>query len=134
MPPTINPLWWLVRFWAAPYTLLGVMIGSLGVLTGGKLQSHSGVLEFHGGAASRFLDFLPLPHVAAFTLGHAVIGRDADALDLTRAHERIHVAQFERWGPFMGPAYLGCSAMLWLQGRDAYRDNPFEREAFDRTA
>ena len=34
------------------------------------------------------------------------------------------------WGPFLGPAYLGCSFFLWLKGRDPYRDNPFEREAF----
>jgi hypothetical protein len=96
------------------------------------MQAHSGVLEFYGGAAARFLDYLPLPNVLAFTLGHCVIGRDQHALQLTRAHERVHVAQFERWGVLMGPAYLGCSAVLWLRGRDAYRDNPFEREAFDR--
>jgi hypothetical protein len=125
--------WWITRIWAAPYTAMGVAIGYLGVLTGGRMRPHSGVLEFHGGAASRFLDLLPLPHVLAFTLGHTVIGRDANALEVTRTHERVHVEQFERWGLLMGPAYLGCSAVLWLQGRDAYRDNPFEREAYDRT-
>ena len=38
--------------------------------------------------------------------------------------------QFERWGPLMGPAYLGASAWMWLSGRDAYRDNPFEVQAY----
>jgi hypothetical protein len=127
-----SPLWWFGRLWAAPYTLLGVTIGGVGLISGGRMQTHSGVLEFYGGAATRFLDYLPLPHVLAFTLGHCVIGRDQVALQITRPHERVHVAQFERWGLLMGPAYLGCSALLWLQGRDAYRDNPFEREAFDR--
>ena len=28
------------------------------------------------------------------------------------------------------PAYLGASAYLFLRGRDAYRDNPFEVEAY----
>ena len=42
----------------------------------------------------------------------------------------VHVRQFERWGPFMGPAYLISSFMLWIIGRRPYRDNPFEREAF----
>jgi hypothetical protein len=28
------------------------------------------------------------------------------------------------------PAYLGCSAWLWLRGRHPYWDNPFEREAY----
>jgi hypothetical protein len=40
------------------------------------------------------------------------------------------VKQYERWGPFFIPAYLGSSAWMWLRGRDAYRDNPFEAEAF----
>jgi hypothetical protein len=31
------------------------------------------------------------------TLGHVVIARDQDLLDLTRAHERVHVRQCERW-------------------------------------
>jgi hypothetical protein len=33
----------------------------------------------------------------------------------------------------MGPAYLGCSLVLRLTGRRAYRDNPFERQAYDAT-
>ncbi len=122
----------VVRIWAAPYTLLGMLIGFCGVLTGGSFAYRAGVWEFHGAAAARFLDCLPLPCVLALTLGHTVIGRNANALEVTRAHERIHVRQFERWGPLMGPAYLACSAVLWIQGRDAYRDNPFEREAYEQ--
>jgi hypothetical protein len=26
--------------------------------------------------------------------------------------------------------YLGFAVVLWLRGRDAYWDNPFEREAY----
>lgn len=117
--------------WASPYTLLGWLIGGAVLCTGGQVQRVDGVWEFHGGAATRFLDYLPLPCVLAFTLGHTVIGRNAAALEVTRTHERIHVRQYERWGPLMGPAYLSCSAVLWLRGRDAYRDNPFERDAYD---
>jgi hypothetical protein len=64
------------------------------------------------------------------TLGHVVIGRNQDALNGTRAHERVHVRQCERWGPFFIPAYLTMSAVTWFRGRRAYEDNPFEREAF----
>jgi hypothetical protein len=124
---------YLVFCWAGPYTFLGWFVGALGLLTGGTVRRYDGVWEFHGGAATRFLDCLPLPGVLAFTLGHTVIGRDADALELTRDHERVHVRQFERWGPLMGPAYLLCSLVLWCRGRDAYRENPFEREAFLRS-
>ena len=68
----------------------------------------------------------------AFTLGHTVFGQTDAALDVTHDHERVHVRQFERWGPLMGPAYLGCSLVLWLMGRRPYRDNPFERQAFEQ--
>ena len=37
--------------------------------------------------------------------------------------------QAERWGPFFLPAYLVAGAVQLLQGRDPYRDNPFEVEA-----
>ena len=63
------------------------------------------------------------------TLGHVVIGHDARALDITRAHERVHVRQYELWGPFFLPAYLVAGAVQLLKGRDPYRDNPFEVEA-----
>jgi hypothetical protein len=33
-------------------------------------------------------------------------------------------------GPLMGPAYLLASLYAWLDGRRAYRDNRFEREAY----
>ena len=57
----------------------------------------------------------------------------ATGIDLfakTRAHERVHVRQCERWGPLFVPAYLGVSLWLMARGRDAYRDNPFEVEAY----
>ena len=67
----------------------------------------------------------------ALTLGHTILGQTSAALDVARTHEWVHVRQFERWGPLMGPAYLGCSLWLWLRGGRPYRDNPFEREAYD---
>jgi hypothetical protein len=59
-----------------------------------------------------------------------VLGQTEASLDLSYEHELVHVRQFERWGPLMGPAYLLCSLVLWLRGGRAYRDNPFEREAY----
>jgi hypothetical protein len=67
------------------------------------------------------------------TLGHIVVAIDQFALDSTRYHERIHVHQCERWGPLFIPAYLTASVYQWLRGRNAYRDNPFERQAFAAT-
>ena len=72
-----------------------------------------------------------LPNGAiAMALGHVVLGRDRAALDLTRLHERVHVRQAERWGPFFIPAYLVAGAWTAFRGGRAYRDNPLEREAY----
>jgi len=98
--------------------------------TGGRARCVEGVLEVHGGFATFALRKLVLLKngAAAMTLGHVVIGQDALSLEHTRAHERVHVRQCERWGPLFIPAYVGVSVVLWLRGRDAYLDNPFERE------
>lgn len=120
--------------WAAPYTLLGCTIGAVGLLTRGKMQFRLGAIEFHGGFFTWFVRHLPLGECTlAFTLGHSILGQTAASLDIAREHELVHVRQFERWGFFMGPAYLLASLFLWLHGKDAYRDNPFENEAYDKT-
>jgi hypothetical protein len=91
-----------------------------------------GVLEVHGGLVDVLLrraTLLP-GGASAMTLGHVVLGRDAWLLDCTRAHERVHVRQAERWGPLFLPAYLLASAAIAVRGGNAYLDNPFEREAY----
>lgn len=123
----------LAILWASPATLLGLFVGALGLLTGGRARRHGRVLEFHGGAVTWFLRWFPLvAGAAAITFGHTVLARTRDDLEWTRDHERVHVGQYERWGPFFIPAYLLCSLVLWLRGRDSYLDNPFERQAYRR--
>jgi uncharacterized protein (DUF2062 family) len=68
--------------------------------------------------------------MAALTQGHVVVARDAQSLEATRAHERVHVRQSEIWGPLFVPAYLAASVMAILRGRHFYFDNAFEVEAF----
>jgi hypothetical protein len=103
----------------------------VGLLSRGKVQVCRGVIEFHGGFVTWFVRHLPLGACTlAITLGHTVLGQTADSLAIARDHEHVHVRQFERWGLFMGPAYLLASLVLWLRGRDPYRENPFEVEAF----
>lgn len=127
-------IWTLVRLvWAGPWTLLGIFFGLIGMATGGGVQRVGRVLEFHGGALAWLLRSAPIAGGAsALTLGHTVLARTAGDLDRTRDHELVHVAQYERWGILFVPAYLGCSAWLWLRGRDPYWDNPFEREAYNK--
>ena len=70
-----------------------------------------GVLEAHAPILRWGLRTLTLPSdgVSAITFGHVVLGIDADALSRTRAHERVHVRPYERWGPTFIPAYLLAS-------------------------
>ncbi|MEM1446497.1 MAG: hypothetical protein AAGF84_10600 [Planctomycetota bacterium] len=119
--------------WASPNTLLGLAIALLAVCSGGRLKAYRGVLEAHGGFASWVLRHgVPLRGGAlALTLGHVVLGIDAHALHITRDHERIHVAQYERWGPLFLPAYVFASLIALFRGQPPYRGNRFEREAYE---
>lgn len=115
--------------WAAPASVLGLLLGILAVVSGGRLCRRGRVIEIQGGLARKFLETFPGEPIA-MTLGHTVIGRTAAALDVTRQHELVHVRQYERWGPLLIPSYLLCSLWLWLTGKDPYRGNPFEAQAF----
>jgi hypothetical protein len=118
--------------WAFPTTTVGLLFVAPTLLSGGCIEWIDGVLELHGRAVGLFLRYVvPLPGGAsAMTLGHVVLGLDRATLARTRAHERVHVRQCERWGPLFLPAY-GIASLIALARRgDAYRDNAFEREAY----
>ncbi len=117
--------------WASPYTLLGIAIGLIGMCTGGKGRFRDGALEFFGGGTRWIVRHSPLGvQTQGITLGHTILGQTGEGLDECAYHERVHVRQFERWGFLMGPAYLLSSLWMWMTGRDIYRDNPFEVEAY----
>ena len=124
----------LAYLWALPTTFIGFLFVPA-ALVGGGWQVVDGVLELHGGLVRIFLErgtFLP-GGASAMTLGHVVLGRDLAALQRTRAHERVHVRQVERWGPFFLPAYVLASLIALIQRKDAYRENCFEQEAFENS-
>jgi len=122
----------LAILWAAPWTLLGLLIGAVALLSGGRVQRTGRVLEFWGGFVSTYLRVFPLISGAmAVTFGHTVLARNQRALEECRKHELVHVRQYERWGPLFVPAYLLCWLVLWLRGKNPYLDNPFERQAYD---
>ena len=117
--------------WAGPVSALGALLAVTARLSGGGLAVRRGVLEAAGGWLEPALErvYPPMP-IAAITLGHVVLARSAAELERTRAHERVHVRQYERWGVLFPLLYLGASLAARLAGGDAYRDNRFEREAF----
>lgn len=116
--------------WTLPNTLLGCGFTAAVLLTGGRARIVDGVLEAHGGVAATALPRLPIGGgAAAITFGHVVLAPDAVLLRVTRAHERVHVRQYEVWGPLFIPAYLLASLWALLIGAGAYRGNYFERAA-----
>lgn len=127
--------WWtrlILYLWVSPTSSVGVLMFILAKLSGGCAAVVEGVLEVHGGIVTWILThgtFLK-GGASAMTLGHVVIGRNAEALAWTRRHERVHVRQCERWGPLFYPAYVGASVWAWLRGGHPYLDNAFEREAY----
>lgn len=116
--------------WASPYSLFGLLIGFMGCLTGGRMQRRGCALEFHGGGVNWFLRNFCGQWVSAITFGHTILGRSETLLAHCREHEWVHVRQYQKWGPFFGPAYILSSLLVWMQGKRAYRDNHFEREAY----
>lgn len=117
--------------WAGPASCLGLSLAAMGVLGGGHIARHTGVLEAEGRLLAWGLRHLTLLEggASAITFGHVVLGTSREALDATRAHERVHVREYERWGPLFIPLYLTASLLAAVRGGHAYYDNPFERAA-----
>jgi hypothetical protein len=118
--------------WTFPTTLVGLGLGAACMPFGTRFQFHSGVIEFHSGGIAWLLEHATLLEggALAITFGDVVLARTPHALEITRDHERVHVRQCHRWGPFFIPAYLTASLIAYLRKQDAYRDNPFEKEAY----
>jgi hypothetical protein len=127
----VRPPAWLRYLWASPNSLLGLGLAAAAGATGGGVALVDGVVEVEGGVVRTLLEhaFLIEGGASAMTLGHVVVARDAAALSASRAHERAHVRQAERWGPLFLPAYVVASAVALLRGGHHYRDNAFERAA-----
>jgi hypothetical protein len=122
----------VIRYlWALPATLVGVLFGAAALAGGARARWVDGVLEIGGGRVRGAIDCLPRAlRFGAITFGHVVVGIDAPTLTRCRAHERVHVRQYERFGALFFPLYVGSSLLQLARRRDPYRDNRFEREAF----
>ncbi|MFO1265717.1 MAG: signal peptide prediction [Rubrivivax sp.] len=132
----------LKMLWALPATLIGLVAGAGCMLAGARVRRHTGVLEvtLRGAGKARRAQRAgharlarqqaspfarPWPFVA-ITFGHVVLAASPQDQSRHRAHERVHVRQYERWGPLFLLAYPAESAWQWLRGRRAYVDNRFE--------
>jgi hypothetical protein len=121
--------------WASPATVIGLLFSILAMVAGARPRLVDGVLEVGGGHLHHLMSLLPrCACFAAITFGHVIIGLDHSLLRRVRAHELIHVQQYERWGVLFFPLYVASSLVEFLCGRDPYRDNAFEREAYAKTS
>lgn len=116
--------------WAAPCSAIGLGLGVVALLIGGRARRVAGVLEFslpeHGRIGRALAARLPF---AAITFGHVVCGVSTEQLARLRAHERVHVRQYEVLGPLFLLAYPLASLVAAARGRPAYRGNWFEVQA-----
>jgi len=121
----------VIRYlWAGPCTLLGLLIALVALLFGATVRSGDGTLEVAGGRLGQWISHLPgYFQFYAITLGHVIVGGDHASLSAHRAHERIHVRQYERWGILFVPLYCASSLLQFFRGHDPYLENRFEREA-----
>ena len=125
-----EPVRWVKLIWALPNSLIGLVLALIPLLAGGRAKVSSGALEVtyrdEGAACGRFARWLPF---RAIVFGHVILAVTCEELVAIGAHERVHVRQYERWGPMFLPAYALSGAWQWVNGRDAYFDNYFERQA-----
>ena len=120
----------LKYIWASPASALGVCAAGIASLVGAQIKRVSGVLEVslapRNTGLCNAISCLPF---SAITFGHVVIACSAQEQATHRAHERVHVAQYELWGPFFLLAYPLESLYQVLRGRHFYLDNRFETAA-----
>lgn len=116
--------------WALPMSCVGLLVVPFVLASGGIASFCAGTIEAGGGILAAILSgIFPRFRIDAITVGHVILGRSREGLARCRAHELIHVRQYERWGPIFPLLYLSSSAMAIIRGEDPYRSNIFEQEA-----
>lgn len=117
--------------WASPYTLAGLIAGTVALALGARLSFSDGALVFHR---------VPIGPGGALTLGNVILhtGHSLDEVAKTYAcrahggddcvrlgdHERAHVYQYLVLGPFFLPLYFAfggiSAANRFEQAADRY--------------
>jgi hypothetical protein len=105
--------------WALPTTIVGLV---LGLLTFQVPRIHGGALVFDRRGARGLAAMLAASHRTAMAVGFVIVS-SVPVEGRLLAHEREHVRQAMRWGPFFIPAYLLLAVPY------GYRRHPMERRA-----
>ena len=119
--------------WASPCSIVGLALAALALAAGGKARWSLGALEVtyrdSDADCGRLARGLPFRGIV---FGHVILAVTRDELAVIGRHERVHVSQYERWGPLFFLAYGASSLWQLVAGRDAYWHNRFEVEARER--
>lgn len=114
------------HWWNAPNSLLGLAGGLGGAWHFRRVE---GVLEVEGGWLAWLLH--RQRWAAAITLGDVILYIDGSSRLAFHHHEMVHVRQGRTWGPLFLPLYLLESLVQKIRTGDGYRNNRFEREAYE---
>jgi len=116
--------------WALPCSAVGIAFSAVPLLAGGRATWSSGALEVtyreRQASCGRIARWLPFRGIV---FGHVILAVTAEELAAIGDHERIHVQQYERWGPLFFVAYGLSSVWQLIRGRGMYWDNHFEVQA-----
>jgi hypothetical protein len=110
--------------------VVGLAVAAIPLSLGGRARVSAGVLEVTyrerpddcGRLASKLA-------FRAIVFGHVILAVTREELQRIGPHERVHVGQYERWGPLFFLAYGMSSLWQLLRGRSPYWHNHFEVQA-----
>ena len=121
--------------WALPCSLVGLLLATVPLALGGSAKVVSGALEvtYRQRLVSCGKLALRLPF-RGIVFGHVILAVTQEELTRIGPHERVHVEQYERWGPAFFVAYPASSLWQLMRGRDPYWYNHFEVQARQRSA
>lgn len=122
--------WLAKRAWAAPCSAVGLLFALVPLALGGRARRCDGTLEVTYRDQERqcgpFARRLPFRGIV---FGHVILAVTHEELQRIGPHERVHVRQYERWGPFFFLAYGASSLWQLVRGRRPYWHNHFEVQA-----
>jgi hypothetical protein len=114
----VRPLEFLGFVWTVPNTVLGLVLGAL---TFQLPRAHGGALVFDR-TPRGLTSLLRAMGRTAMTVGFVIVAA-VPVEGTLLAHERYHIRQYSRWGPFFIPVYLILAIPY------GYRRHPMERAA-----
>lgn len=121
--------------WAAPCSAVGLVLAVVPLALGGRAKWSSGALEVtyreNQAACGKVASGLPFRGIV---FGHVILAVTSEELrHHIGPHERVHVEQYERWGPLFFVAYGASSLWQLFKGRSPYWYNHFEVQARQRS-